>query len=77
MYRFVHQELKVPFQNGKSPGAPTNDGEEQAGSNKWVTMGSYISRIYFAIRDGERYAPAMDCLREILAEAPRTKSGCN
>ena len=45
MYRLVHQELKVPFQNGKSPEAPTNDCEEQAGCNKRVTSG-HISAEY-------------------------------
>lgn len=40
-----------------------------------MTTNSYISRMNVAIRNGELYAPAIDCLREVLAEAPRTKSG--
>lgn len=77
MYRFVRQELKVPFQNGVIPDAPTHDCEEQAGTDRVATTGSFISRIYVALRNGGLYVSVMDCLREVLAEAQEAKSESN
>lgn len=69
MYRFVRQKLRVPFQNGKVPEAWTRNLEEQLGWENVASTGSFISRIYVALRNGELYAPVMDCLREVLRES--------
>lgn len=74
MYGFVRQELKVPFQNRIVPEALTHNSKQQAGSDTVGITGSFISRIYVALRNGERYVPVIDCLREVLAES-RTESG--
>lgn len=76
MYRFVRQELKVPFQNRIVPETSTHNFKQQAGSDTTGITGSFISRIYVALRNGELIVPVMDCLREVLAES-RTESGSN
>lgn len=68
------KQVEVPFQNCTVPNEPTPDCEEDLGSDKVATTGSYISRIYVALRNGELYVPAMDCLREVLAETQGAKS---
>lgn len=75
MYQFVRQELEVPFQNGKVPETSILNGEGL--SNTVATTGSFITRIYVALRNGELYGPVMNCLREVLAEAQKAKSRSN
>lgn len=42
------------------------DEGEEAGEDTPPTLGMYNTRIYRAIRSGEMYAPAMECLREAM-----------
>lgn len=56
MYKFIRQELGVPFlhsDGAKDPGVDTG------------TVGRYVSVIYNAIRDGKLFDPVMETLGEI------------
>ncbi|MCJ1469511.1 hypothetical protein MMC07_008144 [Pseudocyphellaria aurata] len=75
MYQFVRRGLEIPFQTGTVPETSIHNGEGL--SNTVATTGSFITRIYVALRNGELYVPVMDCLREVLAEAQKAKSRSN
>ena len=73
MYSFVRDRLGVPFIRAyhlRTPDPePVNslesDRPEATSLNSDnMTTGSYITRIYAAIRDGSLYVPVMECLRE-------------
>lgn len=64
MHNYVRQELQVPFQaepfDSKITATP---GSSEAG------IGSLLSTIYSAIRNGNLYVPVMDCLRHVHGDA--------
>ncbi|KAI4234724.1 MAG: hypothetical protein LQ349_003614 [Xanthoria aureola] len=74
IYVFVRETLQVPFLRATHIRTPNSEavdgsvepnGEEYHGSNPCSnTVGSYISTIYEALRSGELYGPAMECLRD-------------
>ena len=74
MYSFVRDRLGVPLIRTchlRSPDPEPVDGLEGQKSESSMslnsdnmTTGSYITRIYTAIRDGSLYVPAMECLRQ-------------
>ena len=90
MYTFVRCTLAVPFLRAHHYRSPDpernllNIEDEEAfsidvmdGDN--VTVGSYLTSIYSAIRNGTLYVPVMECLREArqieeIAKPVRTKT---
>lgn len=81
MYKFVRDELKVPFLRTRHAKPPaTNDvaipscdqsDPEERDASATETTGSLITAIYTSIRNGSLYVPVMECLREAqAAEAP-------
>ena len=72
MYRFVRQDLQVPFlhsgilqppepeQNRQKPDSQSHDL-----SKRIMTVGDYITVIHKAIRNGNLFEPAMTCLKEV------------
>ena len=78
MYKFIREDLKVPFLRTEDLAEPEDLVEAEDLSqfeNKTdegpvpPTTGSYITRIYDALRNGVLYGPAMECLQEALIEA--------
>ncbi|KAL9598937.1 MAG: hypothetical protein Q9179_003738 [Wetmoreana sp. 5 TL-2023] len=69
MYAFVRHTLKVPFlrlHNLQTPGSDGLGSEAADATNRGgETTGSYITRIYEAIRNGDLYVASMACLREV------------
>lgn len=78
MYKFVREDLQVPFLRTEDLAEPEDLVEaEELGQFEDKThegpvpstTGGYITRIYEALRNGLLYEPAMECLQEALAEA--------
>lgn len=66
MYKFVRQQLRVPFQ------AETFCQKTLVASDtNSVTIGSLISSIHAAIRNGVLYVPVMECLRHVRIDDPQ------
>jgi len=67
MYRFVRQRLDVPFHRGlvEDPTVPLRDGVEM-GKGHRRTIGSMISVVYEALRDGRLHDPVMEAVKEGL-----------
>lgn len=69
LYTYIRYTLKVPFLRLRSLRTPRYDGPEseviESGNEGGNTTGSYITKIYEAIRSGDLYMPSMDCLREV------------
>ncbi|KAK3079046.1 hypothetical protein LTS18_005884, partial [Coniosporium uncinatum] len=67
MYRFVRRELDVPFHRGlvEDPTVPLGEGVEM-GKGHRRTIGSMISVVYEALRDGRLHEPVMEAVREGL-----------
>ncbi|MCJ1476316.1 hypothetical protein MMC13_004982 [Lambiella insularis] len=71
MYTFVRQELQVPFQNGKAPEKQEKDTpvvDFPVIDAHSATTGSWVSKIYSAIRNGTLFVPVMECLREVRVD---------
>lgn len=66
MYKFVREELAVPFHRGLADHPTLNGGEDKA--RKLKNTGSQISIIYEALRDERLIVPVMECLKEALAK---------
>jgi phenylalanine ammonia-lyase len=65
MYRFVRNDLGVPFHRGlvdHPTGKPAVEGRQLK------TTGSQISVIYEALRDERLIAPVMECLRDVVED---------
>ena len=77
MYKFVRDELKVPFLRMEFPKplgaediAISSIGQpdpKDSDSTATETVGSLITTIYISIRTGALYVPVVDCLREAQA----------
>ncbi|KAL8834222.1 MAG: hypothetical protein Q9170_003853 [Blastenia crenularia] len=75
MYTFMRNTLQVPFLRSahlRTPESETSISHVEGGSEGYLstnpdsrTVGSYISTIYEALRSGELYLPAMECLRDV------------
>lgn len=75
MYSFVRHDLAVPFlrahhykspvseQDGPEPGHHSENLDDIVEEDNG-TVGSYLTVIYSAIRNGSLYVPVMECLRE-------------
>ena len=60
MHTFVRQQLKIPFQGQTfDPKTTVTPGSGD------TTIGSLISTIHAAIRNGTLYVPVMECLRQV------------
>lgn len=80
MYSFVRGHLAVPFLRAyhlRTPKPEAADGLEDTSSSgeesfneESATTGTYITKIYNAIRNGSLHVPVMDSLRE--AQEPRS-----
>lgn len=65
MHKFVRQELRVPFlAEPFDPKTTVTPGSSDA------MIGSLISTIHAAIRNGSLYVPVMDCLRHLRDDGP-------
>ena len=64
-YTFIREELGVPMHRGLAD-APTFGDTE---GRKKLTVGSWVSIIFEALKDGRLYRPLMECLGEV-AELP-------
>lgn len=83
MYKFVRDELKVPFLRARHAKPPTatnvdisrrdQSDSEESDASATHTVGSLITAIYTSIRNGSLYVPVMECLRE--AQAPEVSNG--
>jgi phenylalanine ammonia-lyase len=72
MYKFVREELGVPFHRGLADHPTSNGGEDKA--RKLRTTGSQISIIFEALRDETLIIPVIAYLREALAkDVPKCK----
>ncbi|MCJ1419775.1 hypothetical protein MMC32_006131 [Xylographa parallela] len=78
LYRFVRDELKIPFLRTTmlwGPGPVTSscpqdtsfrsDGTDEQQLQPGMTTGSLITIIYTSIRDGSLYTPVLECLNEV------------
>lgn len=65
MYRFVREELHVPFHRGLADHPTVNGGVDK--ERKLKNTGSQISVIYEALRDERLIVPVMECLEDGLA----------
>lgn len=65
MYEFVRQHLRVPFQ-AEAFDPKTTISRSSSGA----TIGSLLSTIHAAIRNGALYVPVMECLRLVHDEGP-------
>ena len=74
MYRFVREQLSVPFmQEGtiRTPEPESSDGKINGehisfkGTINTPTVGSLMTTIYQSMRDGTLYLAVMECLHEI------------
>ncbi len=74
MYKFVRQELGVPFQTAFSK-ASNPDATWMDPSTNSATIGSLVTKVYTAIRSGALYVPVMECLREVCSDAKDSSSG--
>ena len=63
MYTFVRDYLGVPFITTKDLQTPSF-GMSDKPAKEIPTIGSLITKIYTAIRNGQMYVPAMACLEE-------------
>ena len=66
MYRFVRDHLGVSFQTIRSKAS--NPEAASTPTYHTATIGSLVTTIYTAIRNGSLYVPMMECLREVKAE---------
>ena len=74
IYRFVRRDLGVPFQTAHSK-PPNPEATWMDPSLNSATIGSLVTTIYTAIRNGSLYVPVMACLREACTERNGTMSG--
>lgn len=65
IYTFVRGTLGVPFHKGLEDHPEPGNAINVSGSRK-RTIGSNISIIYEALRNGQLHAPLMDCLSEAM-----------
>ena len=63
MYAFVRDYLRVPFITTKDLQTPSL-GMSDKPAKEIPTVGSLITTIYTAIRNGQMYVPAMECLEQ-------------
>lgn len=70
LYTFVREDLKVPFHQGLVE-HPTLECSGQIKERPRKTIGSWISVIYAAIRDGRLHRPVMACLQDSQPEEAR------
>ena len=77
MYKFIREDLKVPFLRTEDLAEPEDlvEAEDLSQFENRTdegpvppTTGSYITKIYEALRNGVLYAPAMECLQEAMME---------
>ncbi|KAL9029562.1 MAG: hypothetical protein Q9196_002210 [Gyalolechia fulgens] len=72
MYTFLRQELGVPFIRSTKAAEGDEPGTSTVPEDR--TVGSYITVVYNAIRDGGTlYKPAMECLAEATASPAATR----
>lgn len=64
MYRFVRQELQVPFHRGLVDHPTGHESQEERLKHK--NTGTQISIIYEALRDERLMVPVMECVREAV-----------
>jgi phenylalanine ammonia-lyase len=77
MYRFIRQDLKIPFLRTEDL-AEAEDlveaedlGQFESSMNEGpvpASTGNYITKIHEALRNGVLYVPAMECLQEALIQ---------
>ena len=60
MYTFIRKELGVPMHRGIADAPAAGD----TGDRKKLTVGSWISIIYEALRDGRLHRPVMECVKD-------------
>lgn len=75
MYKFVREDLRVPFHRGLADHPTLNGGEGKDGKLK--NTGSQISVIYEALRDERLIAPVMACLKDALETNNASIAKCN
>ena len=68
MYSFIRQDLGVPFLNTAVLTGGKSDADMDAHT---PSTGTFMTRIYLAVRDGRAYKPALQALEEV--HAPRAK----
>ena len=64
MYKFVREDLQVPFHRGLVDHPTSNGGDDK--SRQLKNTGSQISIIYEALRDERLIEPVMACLRDAI-----------
>lgn len=64
VYRYVREELEVPFIRGEK--APSSIIPMFKGAKPGTTLGTYTSRVYRALQKGFLVRPVMECLREVV-----------
>ena len=79
MYKFVREHLKVPFLVTDQRRSPPPEAQAMSETAKPIlnqtndrgseTLGSLISTIYTAIRDGSLFVPVMESLREVCGDS--------
>ena len=74
MYDFVRRELGVPFQTVYSK-TWNPDATWMDPSSNSASVGSFVTKIYTAIRSGALYVPVMECLREVSVETNGVTTG--
>lgn len=69
MYRFIRQDLQVPFlrNRGKS-GSQGSADKPDTSADRNPKTGSLVTITYESIRNGGLYVPTMECLREVWQE---------
>jgi phenylalanine ammonia-lyase len=60
VYSFIREELGVPMHRGLADAPTAGD----TGDRKKLTVGSWVSIIYEALRDGRLHRPIMECIKE-------------
>lgn len=71
MYKFVRHELKVPFMGNKVISTPKDEesdfkwGEPGHDSERGVTMGGMIGKVYESMRTGQLYHHVMACVSDV------------
>ena len=67
MHAFVRRDLRVPFLTNAVLSGPEAEAEVGTGGVT-PTVGTFVTRLYEALRSGALYVPAMQCLREAAQE---------
>ena len=73
IYSFVRKELGVPFLRSDKPGPqgiPKFRGVELG-----TTIGTFVSRIYRALKRGEMIVPVMECLEDAMQHEEKATDG--